>query len=139
MFHSSTRAVATAAVVEDDNFVAATIVARLARLEVDASVFPDLHTARQEFKSRHFDFAIFDVNLPDGSGIDLIKEIRAGENNSEIPVIIATSNSDERLVMEAYSDSGVMLVSHKPIEWRCLEYVLEQTVIKEAASATCAG
>ncbi len=71
-----------------------------------------------------------DLGLPDGNGMDLIKEIRASEVNDKLPIIIATSNEDEQTAMQAYDQHGAMLVSRKPIAWSCLEYVLQNTVVK---------
>lgn len=52
----------------------------------------NLHQAREAWKTQMPDLILLDVNLPDGSGIDFLKEIRA---NSQVPVIILTANNME--------------------------------------------
>ncbi|WDF46040.1 response regulator [Chryseobacterium sp. KACC 21268] len=39
------------------------------------------------------DLYLFDVMLPDGSGIDLCKEIKRSDNNNGIPVIIMSAHA----------------------------------------------
>jgi two-component system, OmpR family, response regulator RegX3 len=51
-----------------------------------------LKEARQQLFSNKIDLIILDVNLPDGSGFDLCKEIR---NTSSIPIMFLTGNDME--------------------------------------------
>lgn len=48
--------------------------------------------AQAEWRKRSFQLAILDVNLPDGSGLDLLKAIRKEANT---PVILLTANDME--------------------------------------------
>ncbi|MCI9597494.1 MAG: response regulator transcription factor [Firmicutes bacterium] len=52
----------------------------------------NLRQARDAWKTRRPDLILLDVNLPDGSGIDFLKELRA---DSQVPVIILTANNME--------------------------------------------
>lgn len=45
----------------------------------DTSIFPDLF--------------LFDVMLPDGSGIDLCREIKQDSNNENVPVVIMSAHA----------------------------------------------
>lgn len=51
-----------------------------------------LAQARQALKKGTYDLAIFDINLPDGSGLDLLRSLRG---YSRMPVIILTANDME--------------------------------------------
>lgn len=52
----------------------------------------DLRQAREAWKKQRPDLVLLDVNLPDGSGIDFLKELRV---DSHVPVIILTANNME--------------------------------------------
>lgn len=49
----------------------------------------DLRSARLESENTAFDLIILDVNLPDGNGLEFLKELR---RPSAVPVIILTAN-----------------------------------------------
>lgn len=123
--------VARAVVVEDDRFVLATLMARLNKMDVDAVGFESVQSATHYLRENSADLAIIDLGLPDGDGREVIKEIRTSSVNPKMPVIIATANGDIDIASKAYEGLGVMLVTHKPIEWSCLEYVLESTVLSD--------
>lgn len=48
--------------------------------ERDTDVIPDLY--------------LFDVNLPDGSGIDLCQQIKSDDHNQNVPVIIMSAHAN---------------------------------------------
>ncbi len=43
------------------------------------------------FQKEKLDFIILDIQLPDMNGLDVLKEIRHSDTNSEIPIIAVTS------------------------------------------------
>jgi len=53
---------------------------------------PDLDSARKAFESGDFAAVLLDLNLPDGSGLDFCREIRA---QSTIPILMLTARRDE--------------------------------------------
>jgi two-component system catabolic regulation response regulator CreB len=79
-------------VVEDEPAIADTITYAL-RTEGFA---PEWHTtagaAREALATRSFALAVLDIGLPDGSGFDLCRELRARDG---LPVIFLTARSDE--------------------------------------------
>ena len=77
---------------EDEQSIADTI---LYAFETDGFQIQHAKTcgeAKSLLTERKFDFAIFDVGLPDGTGFDLCKEIRAF---TSMPVLFLTARSDE--------------------------------------------
>lgn len=52
----------------------------------------NLEEARQNSRNIRFDLIILDVNLPDGSGLDFLRELR---RSSAVPVILLTANDME--------------------------------------------
>lgn len=122
-----------AVIVEDDQFVAATIAAMLAKKDIDVMSFPALTPARDFLEREKVHLAIVDLGLPDGEGLDLVKYIRSSELNSATPIIIATANKSDSVLFEALGPGGAMFVSQKPINWQCLEFVLDGTVMSQTA------
>lgn len=79
-------------VVEDDSALSEGICLALRSSETNAAQAKDLQTARQELKESRADLVILDINLPDGSGLELLKELR---RSSGPPVILLTANDLE--------------------------------------------
>lgn len=50
--------------------------------------------AQKALRSRSYALVILDVVLPDGSGIDLLKEVRAMQETTPVPVIMLSSESE---------------------------------------------
>ncbi len=68
----------------------------------------DLAGARQALQAERFDLLILDLNLPDGSGLDLLRQLRA--KGEEVPVILLTANDlelDEVTGLEAGADDYI--------------------------------
>ncbi len=56
---------------------------------------------------------LLDLRLPDLSGIEVLREIRANPNTSLIPVVVITSTDEDRIVCEAYA-AGANSFVRKP-------------------------
>ena len=59
----------------------------------------DLNSARMEIQKTTYDLIILDINLPDGSGLDFLKELR---KFSAIPVIMLTAKDMETDVVTGF-------------------------------------
>ncbi|WP_100404046.1 response regulator transcription factor [Bacillus sp. FJAT-42315] len=79
-------------IIEDDLSLANGIVLALKDSEFTFVQAQDLHSAWQETEKSVFDLIILDINLPDGNGLDFLKELR---RHSAVPVIILTANDLE--------------------------------------------
>ena len=79
--------------VEDDYAIREVLEILLISEDYDVTSF----SCVQEFADRDIsvepDLYLFDVMLPDGSWIDLCKEIKSDTNNSNIPVIIMSAHA----------------------------------------------
>lgn len=88
-------------VVDDDS----SIRARLSEgLEFDGyrvESVEDVGSARRRLMGSSFDLVLLDVNLPDSSGYDLLRELRAGGvsrltgTSSEVPVLMVSGRAEE--------------------------------------------
>ncbi len=74
---------------------------------------PDLRSARYTLQNESPDLLLLDVNLPDGSGIDLLREINA--QPGAVPVIVITAHGSERVAVEAIRAGAYEYLS-KPFE-----------------------
>ena len=75
---------------EDDETLGRGIAMALTGPETSVVCRPSLAKARETLAEDRFDLLILDVNLPDGSGLDLLRQIRAGGDTT--PVILLTAN-----------------------------------------------
>jgi len=77
---------------EDDQAIADAV---QFRLETDGYQVTHMQTCREALetlRSGSYQFAIFDVGLPDGSGFELCKEVRSF---SDLPILFLTARSEE--------------------------------------------
>lgn len=79
-------------IVEDDLSLSSGIAIALKDNELSFVQVQDLNSARIQIKNTNFDLIILDINLPDGNGLDFLKELR---RNSTVPVIILTAKDME--------------------------------------------
>ena len=93
---------------EDDKTLGRGIAMALTEAEASVVCRPSLEKAREALEQERFELLILDVNLPDGSGLDLLRQVRA-EGNA-VPVILLTANDlelDEVPGLEAGADDYI--------------------------------
>ena len=78
---------------EDDETLGRGIAMALTGPETSVICHPSLAMAREALAEERFDLLILDVNLPDGSGLDLLRQVRAAGDST--PVILLTANDLE--------------------------------------------
>jgi len=85
---------------EDDPAIARTVAYALERegLQVLHSLL--LHDARQQMRAEAFDLLVLDVGLPDGSGLELLRELRHGgaaglRTRASTPVLMLSAQGEE--------------------------------------------
>jgi two-component system, NtrC family, response regulator AtoC len=109
-------------VVEDDPVLRKREAALLERLGADVSAVETLDGARRLMAAMSFDFAVLDVNLPDGLGTDLLKEKRFAPHTA---VIIVTAHGGVAGAVESMR-LGAADYLVKPFETDELPLVLER-------------
>lgn len=80
---------------EDDPAIARTVAYALERegLVVTHSLL--VHDARQQMRQQPFDLLVLDVGLPDGSGLDLLRELRGAPATATLPVLVLSAHGEE--------------------------------------------
>lgn len=93
---------------EDDETLGRGIAMALTGSEASVICRPNLAKAREVLAEDRFDLLILDVNLPDGSGLTLLRQVRS--EGDATPVILLTANDlelDEVTGLEAGADDYI--------------------------------
>jgi two-component system, OmpR family, response regulator RegX3 len=118
--------------VEDEEAITAPLTEALQREGFRAEVAGSLADGLEMARSRHPDIVLLDVMLPDGSGFDLLRELRA---DGRTPAIMVTARGDEAdrvLGLELGADDYVV----KPFSGR--ELVARVRAVLRRTSAVAA-
>lgn len=94
-------------IIEDDKALADGLCRALSTGGCETESCGNLKKTRDVLDVRSFDLILLDINLPDGSGLDFLKELKA---KSSVPVIMLTANDMEADVvvgLEAGADDYV--------------------------------
>ena len=80
---------------EDDPAIARTVAYALERdgLTVTHSLL--VRDARQQLQRTRFDLLVLDVGLPDGSGLDLLRDVRHAPPTAALPVLMLSAHGEE--------------------------------------------
>lgn len=120
---------------EDDETLGREIAMALTGSETSVVCRSNLTQARETLAEEHFDLLILDVNLPDGSGLDLLRQVRS--EGSSTPVILLTANDlelDEVTGLEAGADDYIT----KPFSLAVLRARVNAQLRRSACTAPCA-
>lgn len=89
-----------------------------------------------------FNAAIIDLSMPVADGLEVIAKLRAGELNSNIPVIVITGHDDAGAVERAYFAGATSFLT-KPLNWVLftphVEFVLRAGQIEAELRETTAA
>ena len=86
-----------------------------------------LKEGRAQLASGRFDLLLLDRGLPDGTGDELLQELRADENHHEMPIVIMTGQvtDDEILTLKQQGAQGVIRKPFNPMTlWDRLDEIL---------------
>ncbi|MEM9429622.1 MAG: response regulator [Pseudomonadota bacterium] len=123
----------------DDSRFDRQIVTRLSQrsgLELNFLETSNLQTARAILQTEVVDLVIVDYHLPDGSGLELAREVFAGELGICTPLILMSGRGSETIVAEAF-DSGCMAYLKKDdLTGAELREAVERTFANFAAGRT---
>lgn len=120
-------------IVEDDPVNAAVVKDIIVKSGFDTIVIDDGGEAlRLLNKDSNFAAAVFDVDLPKISGIDLLRHMRTEKRLMKIPVMVMTANESLRVQLDAQS-SGASIFIPKPFERKSFETLFSILVGKKNA------
>ncbi len=83
--------------VEDDPAIARTVAYSLEREGLASTHSLLLQDARAQLAGTRFDLLVLDLGLPDGSGLDLLREVRqaGGHGGGHLPVLVLSAQGEE--------------------------------------------
>ena len=77
-------------IVDDEELFARAVGKKLDRNGIGCELALDLAAARASLAGRPPDLILLDMRLPDGSGLDFLRELRAGDH-ADVPVLVLTA------------------------------------------------
>jgi two-component system chemotaxis response regulator CheY len=81
--------------------------------------------ALQKLRNSSFDFVVSDWNMPNMTGLELLKEIRADANLKHLPVLMVTAEAKKENIIEA-AQAGASGYVVKPFTAATLEEKLNK-------------
>ena len=72
--------------------------------------FRTLQEAREILNREDITLVLLDVNLPDGNGIDFVREIR---KNSQVPIILLTVNNMEVDIVQDWKPGQMIILRNR--------------------------
>lgn len=120
-------------IVEDDESLGATLTERLAKEGHTVTWRKDRSSSTQALKEGSFDLVILDVGLPDGSGMDLARELRL--SGQTVPIIFLSAFASAEYRLEGY-ELGADDYVPKPFHLRELLLKVEKILKPETTGKT---
>ncbi len=108
---------AQALIVDDEADILDLIKITLGRMDIQAVTALTLGEARRQLERDRFDLCLTDMNLPDGTGLDLIRYI--SEHHPALPVAMITAHGNQESAVAAMKAGAFDFVS-KPVDLQLL-------------------
>ena len=115
---------ATALIVDDEVDLCRLMQITLTKMGIKSDVAYSLAQAEGYWNSNSYDFCLTDLNLPDGSGLDLVKRI---SSSSSTPIAVITAHGSMDLAIEALK-LGAFDFVNKPLELPRLRQLVESAL-----------
>lgn len=97
----------TILIVEDDLAMSRGITLAMQQLSYEIAEASDLRTARHKLSLKSFDLVLLDINLPDGNGLELCKEVRKKFGSAVIFITANDLEVDEVVGLEVGADDYI--------------------------------
>lgn len=88
-------------VVDDEPHIGLVLRPYLEQLGYRVSFARSLAEARAVVGAAIPDGMLLDLHLPDGSGLDFLRDLRAQDGTARLPVLVLTAEGEERVLREA--------------------------------------
>jgi DNA-binding response OmpR family regulator len=88
-------------VVDDEPHIGLVLRPYLEQLGYRVTFARSLREARAALAAARPDGVLLDLHLPDGSGLDYLRELRAEGGTAQLPVLVLTAEGEDRVLREA--------------------------------------
>lgn len=88
-------------VVDDEPHIGLVLRPYLEQLGYRVSVARTLDEARSALRAGPADGLLLDLHLPDGSGLDFLRDLRQQGGTARLPVLVLTAEGEDRILREA--------------------------------------
>jgi len=86
--------------VDDEPYVGLVLQPRLEAAGFDVVLARTLAAARAAIAGSLPDALLLDLHLPDGSGVDLLRDLRRQAGGAALPVVVLTAEGEDRVLAE---------------------------------------
>ena len=86
--------------VDDEPYVGLVLQPRLEAAGFDVVLARTLAAARAAMAGSLPDALLLDLHLPDGSGVDLLRDLRRQAGGAALPVVVLTAEGEDRVLAE---------------------------------------
>ncbi|HHA19234.1 MAG TPA: sigma-54-dependent Fis family transcriptional regulator, partial [Methylophaga sp.] len=107
-----------ALVIDDEPDILELLTMTLSGMSIDCVAAENLAQAEQALQQQDFDFCLTDMRLPDGNGLDFVKELQ--QQRPDLPVAVITAHGNMDLAVQALKSGAFDFVS-KPVKLRILK------------------
>lgn len=84
-------------IIEDEKELSKSIVTYLKQENYLCEIAPDFKTALDKTESFDYDCILLDITLPDGNGLNVLKELKADNKTDGVIIISAKNSIDDRI------------------------------------------
>jgi DNA-binding response OmpR family regulator len=102
-------------IVEDEKALSESIFAYLNSEQYDCEIAADFSAAINKIKHHDYACIILDINLPDGSGLNILKELKDSKKAESVLIISARNSLDDRITgLNSGADDYLIKPFHLP-------------------------
>lgn len=115
---------ATALVVDDEVDLCRLMQITLNKMGIKSDIAYNMASAKQFLAEKQYDFCLTDLKLPDGSGLDIVKQVNKSGNT---PIAVITAHGSTDLAIQALK-LGAFDFVNKPLELPRLRQLVEHAL-----------
>jgi two-component system response regulator PilR (NtrC family) len=110
-----------ALVIDDEPDILELVTMTLSGMDIDCVGVENIAQAEQALRQQSFDLCLTDMRLPDGNGLDLVRNIQ--QSNPDLPVAVITAHGNMDVAVQALKLGAFDFVS-KPVKLRVLRELI---------------